>query len=321
MGLLKYIKNHIWHDRNTRSSLDQAQHKLNRIQSVLDEMVSQNRMDYLRDKTLNSHESGISDEKCCESELVVSLTTFGKRIYDVYLAIESIMQGSIKPNRIILWLSEEEFKGKPLPRTLELQRKRGLQVEYCEDIRSYKKLIPTLKLYPDSCIVTIDDDVMCEFDVVERLLNSHLNHPNAVCACRMHEVKLDENGRLKGYLDWNWDIVKCDKASSLLFPTGVGGVLYPPHCLPDEVLNEKVFMSICPYADDVWLYAMELMHGTPAVKTYTGKKYYFVDIPSYAINSLSAQNTNAANCRNDVQIKAVFDKYQLYSKLTDASER
>ena len=317
MGLLKYIKNHIWHDRNTRSALDQVQHKLNRIQSVLDEMVSQNRMDYLRDKTLNSHEPGVSEEKCCESELVVSLTTFGKRIYDVYLAIESIMQGSVKPNRIVLWLSEEEFKGKTLPRTLELQKKRGLQVEYCEDIRSYTKLIPALKQYPDSCIITIDDDAMYEFDVVERLLESHLDHPEAVCACRMHRVGLDENGKLKGYLNWDWDIVQSEGASPQLFPTGVGGVLYPPHCFSDDVFHEEVFMSICPYADDVWFYAMELMHGTPAVKTYTGKKYYFVDIPSYAINSLSAENTNAVNCRNDVQIKAVFERYKLYDKLID----
>ena len=177
MGIIKYIKNQIWHDRNTKSLLDQAQRKLNRLQSVIDEMVSQNRMDYLRDKTLYSHEFGISEEKCCENELVVSLTTFGKRIYDVYLAIESIMQGTVKPNRIVLWLSEEEFKGKQLPRTLELQKKRGLQVEYCRDIRSYNKLIPTLKSYPDSCVITIDDDAMYEFDVVERLLNSHSNHP------------------------------------------------------------------------------------------------------------------------------------------------
>lgn len=317
MGIIKYIKNQIWHDRNTRSVLDQAQHKLNRLQSVMDEMVSQNRMDYLRDKTLNSHESGISEGKCCENELVVSLTTFGKRIYDVYLAIESIMQGSVKPNRIVLWLSEEEFKGKPLPRTLELQKKRGLQVEYCEDIRSYKKLIPTLKLYPDACIITIDDDAMYEFDVVERLLNSHLDHPEAVCACRMHRVKHDDNGKLKGYMNWEWDIVESGEASSLLFPTGVGGVLYPPHSFSDEVFNQEVFMSICPYADDVWFYAMELMNGTPAVKTYTGKMYYFVDIPSYAINSLSDQNVNAADCRNDVQLKAVFEKYKLYDKLID----
>lgn len=317
MGLLNYIQNQIWHDRNTRSNLDQVQHKLNRIQSVLDEMVSQNRIDYLRDKTLNSHESGISVEKSCESELVVSLTTFGRRIYDVYLAIESIMQGTVKPNRIVLWLSEEEFKGKPLPKTLEMQIKRGLQVAYCKDINSYTKLIPTLKAFPEACVITIDDDAMYEYDVVERLLNSHLNHPDAVCACRMHEVKMDENGRLKGYLDWDWDIMKCDESSPFMFPTGVGGVLYPPHCFPDEVFNEEVFMSTCPYADDVWFYAMELLQGTPRVKTYTGKKYYFVDIPSYAIDSLSDQNTNATNCRNDAQIKAVFEKYGLYDKLID----
>ena len=50
--------------------------------------------------------------------MIVTLTTFGQRLNDVYLAIESIMQGSLLPNRIILWLADD-MRGKVLPVTLQ----------------------------------------------------------------------------------------------------------------------------------------------------------------------------------------------------------
>jgi len=50
---------------------------------------------------------------------------------------------------------------------------------------------------------------------------------------------------------------------------GSGGVLYPPHCLDEEVLNREVFMDICKYADDVWFFAMALKKGTQISKVFS----------------------------------------------------
>ena len=168
-----------------RYAIREQQILLNEINRKVNEGRLQQRIDYLKDKTLNSTEKGVSDERYCEHEVIVSLTSFGKRIFDVYLAIESFMQGTIKPNKIILWLSENEFNGKMLPHTLQLQQVRGLEIKFCKDLRSYKKLIPSLKLYPDACIITIDDDVIYEYDIVERLVNAHLNDTHTICACRV----------------------------------------------------------------------------------------------------------------------------------------
>jgi len=309
MGVIRYLKNRAWYDRYTRQAIDEIN------QTISTERL-QRRIDYLREKTLNSTQSGVSNEKYCEHELIVSLTSFGKRIYDVYLAIESIMQGTIKPNRIILWLAENEFKGKMLPRTLQLQQFRGLEILFCEDMRSYNKLIPSLKHYPNACVITIDDDVMYEYDIVERLVNSYLENPNAICACRIHKLTFDKEHKLNSYMNWAREISMGERFSPYLFPTGVGGVLYPPHCLSEEVFNKDIFMEICPYADDVWFYSMALLNNTPITQVYTGKpKGYYMQLPSSLIDALSLENTNPANCRNDVQIKAVFEKYNLYDKL------
>ena len=86
---------------------------------------------------LHSKESGITSEALCDVEVIVSLTTFGNRLLEVAPAIESIMQGSMKPNRIMLWL-EEEMKGVTFPIAIRRQQERGLEVFFCKDFRSYK---------------------------------------------------------------------------------------------------------------------------------------------------------------------------------------
>lgn len=81
------------------------------------------------------------------------------------------MQQTRKANRIILWLSENE-QNKELPMALQLQQARGLEVRYCKDIRSYTKLIPTLKLCPEAIIITVDDDCLYNMDV----LTDYIDH-------------------------------------------------------------------------------------------------------------------------------------------------
>ena len=316
MGLVKYLRNVIHHDSSTRRRLDQGLRKLEELQSLVVENRLLDRIERIRERTLHSCEQGVSEKRLCETDVVVSLTSFGNRVSDVHLAIETIMQGTIKPNRIILWLSESEFSSRDIPVTLQRQVTRGLEIRFCKDIRSYTKLMYTLKEYPDSCIITIDDDVIYEYDIVERLINTHKHHPQAVCACRVHRIILGNDNKPKSYMDWDWEVESQGNENPLLFPTGVGGVLYPPHCFSDEVFNEDIYMTKCPYADDVWFYAMELLNGTPVVQVYTGMPTgYYSELPSSHYNSLRHQNTNAVCCRNDVQIKAVFDHYDLYKKL------
>jgi hypothetical protein len=268
---------------------------------------------YLRDKTINSKSNGICSEKLCRNDIVVSLTTFGNRIHNTHLAIESIMQGTVKPNKIVLWLAEDEFKNKRLPKTLLLQQERGLEIEYCKDLRSYKKLIPALSKYPDSCIITIDDDVMYEYDLIERLINTHIDNPDKICACRMHRIVLEEENKPASYLKWKYGIDD-EQVLPLNFPTGVGGILYPPKCFNQKVFNDKVFMDICPNADDIWFYAMALLNGTKSIWVKNDKpEGYYYSLP-LSKDALCLQNTVANEnniCGNDVQFSAILEKYNL----------
>ena len=269
----------------------------------------------LEQNILHNQESGITDEKYCAHDIIVSLTTYSKRIYDVHLTIESIMEQTMKANRIILWL-DYSFEKQALPKALQLLQKRGLEIKYCKDIRSYKKLIPALKKYPDDAIITIDDDVLYEFDLLEKLIMAYQEDPSYIYCNRHHLMLPDGKGKLLPYMQWKWNYTD-QNASIWNFPTGVGGVLYPPHSLDEEVLNESVFLDICKYADDVWFKAMAMKKGTLSKKVYTHdfESKDFLVIENVQDIALARINTQA-NCLNDKQITDVFNKYNLWENLT-----
>lgn len=314
MGIKRFIRNYFLHDRVTQASLDNIQRQLDHLAEISTTNTTQYWIDKLRDKTFNSQKPGVCADKHCEHEVIVSLTTFGNRINNVHLAIESIMQGSILPNRIILWLAKDEFHDLALPRSILLQQKRGLEICFCDDLKSYKKLIPTLSQHPNAIIITIDDDVMYDYDVLERLLNKHHTAPTAICSCRMHRITLDSAGMPKSYLEWDGEI-NDEKKSRLNFPTGVGSILYPPGCFSEEVFNIDAFQRLCPQADDIWFYAMALLNETPIIKVMTDNPagpYHPLPISP---DSLCHSNTNPNDCKNDIQLKNVFEYYNLYEKL------
>ena len=255
-------------------------------------------------------------------KVVVSLTTYSKRIYDVYLTIESIFQQTIKPNRVILWLDEAEFNDDNLPLVLKSQQERGLTIGYCPNIKSYKKLIPTLRQCPDDIIITIDDDTIYPQDLLERLLNAYRQAPNYIYFTRGCMMAIDKQGKPLPYRKWNRlaNNVAMDKWSAftplsngthLALPTGVGGILYPPHSLHEDVFREDLFMTLCPKADDIWFKIMAFKQGTIARLVYFEKPFSmnFLTIPDSQEMALS--RTNLKHSENDPQLQNVLEHYNI----------
>ena len=287
---------------NTEASADLA-----------DQFLYTCRTEHLNNTVLSSSVPGISDNQYCSNEIIVSLTTFGRRIYEVYLAIESVMQQTVKPNKIILWLADE-MKDSELPQVILNQQKRGLEIRFCKDTKSYKKLIPALKEFPSATIITIDDDALYPFDFIENLISAHRKNPKMILGCRIHQMELIGKNRLQEYKKWKhgYDSIE---ASHFNFPLGMGGVLYPPHCFNEEVFNENVFLDICAHADDVWFKSMALLNGVMAQKVFTHNKNGTDQIRTKFSQYTSLSEINNGMNMNDKQLKAVFDKYNLYSKL------
>ena len=210
-------------------------------------------------------EKGICNGVCNkkrDTQLIVSLTSYPGRMYDLKYTLYSLLNQSLKPDRIILWLAKEQYPNleDDIAPSLLALKNAGLEIMWCEDIKSYKKLIPSLKMFPDDIIVTADDDIYYPENWLEVLYNAYLKEPNCVHAHRAHIVKIDGD-KLAPYNSWEQKTYR-ENATYYAFPTSGGGVLYPPHMLHDNIFREDEFMSFAPKADDVWFWAMCVLNGT-----------------------------------------------------------
>ena len=247
-------------------------------------------------------------------QLIVSLTSFPQRMYDIHFCLHSLLNQLLKPDKLILWLSEEEFPNKEndLPESVLALKQRGLSIEWCKNnIKSYKKLIPALRKYPNDIIVTADDDIFYSEDWLEKLYNSYLEYPNCIHSHRAHEITFDFNNNINNYNNWKQCIVNT-KESFLNFSTGAGGILYPPHTLHDDVTNEALFMKLCPLADDIWFWAMSVLKGTKIKvpqDNIPGLKYINPARELGLNNETTLFNINGKQGQNDIQINNILKQY------------
>ena len=207
-------------------------------------------------------ENGLNTEPR-DVRVVASLTTFPERISTVKETIKTLLLQTCKPDELVLWLANEQFSSgeESLPKDLLALKEFGLSIKWCKDLRSYKKLVPSLKEYPNDIIITFDDDIYYDKNVIEMLYNSYLKHPNCISTNRASRLDF-QNGKIKKLKTSELYWTRFDDETFKNVQTGCGGVLYPPHCLSDEVTDESKFMSIMPTQDDVWFWAMAVLNKT-----------------------------------------------------------
>jgi hypothetical protein len=265
--------------------------------------------------SIESTTAGVGNDEA--HDIVISLTTFNKRINDVHLTIESLLQQSLKADRILLWISREDFTPEDVPKVLRLQEQRGLEVRFCQkDYGPYTKFYYTLQSFPDSLILTVDDDLIYPSDLVDLLYRAYLREPDYVHCHRAHKMTFTPSGQLKPYKEW--EKPTNDYSPSLhIFPTGVGGVLYYPGCFADEILDQEIFLRLAPNSDDVWLKAMTLKKGTLCKRIEDHRDWgrRFPVVEGSQKFSLKRKNKSIVS-GNDPKIQAVFDYYKLFDQLT-----
>lgn len=235
------------------------------------------------------------------SSVIVSLTSYPPRFEKLPLTLKCLLSQNMVADKIILWIAYED-KVKLTPEILSLQ-KNGLEIAFCEDLRSYKKIIPTLKEYPDSIIVTADDDLYYGSTWLEELVGCYKNNTDNVICHRLHRIYLDVNKFPLNYTQWEFESQSL-KVSPLNFPTSGGGVLYPPKILYSEVLNAQAFNNLCPDADDIWLYWMIRLNGKEARKS----NLHYTTYCWSGTQEISLYNRNETG-GNDLQISAMLEAY------------
>lgn len=260
---------------------------------------------------------------------VVSLTSYGKRLTDTApYAIATLLNQSVRPDKMVLWVANEDKEN--VPSIMEKLMEKGLEVRFCEDIKSYKKLIPAIEFFPGDYIITADDDLYYPHNWFELLLTEHRKNPKKIICHRAHGIKVDENHNPLPYNKWDFYIkpniyfadvfVSQEQRVSRhqlesSFPTGGAGVLYPPRCLRKEATNKNLFMKLAPKADDIWFWAMAVTN-----KDFFGEESPYIVIEngySEKLRHIDREQTKGENALwyynsqggNDIQLNAVIECY------------
>lgn len=254
-------------------------------------------------------EWGLNKEKR-DVKITVSLTSYPARIKTVDKTIETLLTQTVKPDRIVLWLGEDKFPGKEndLPKKLLKLRELGLTIGWVKDLRSYTKLIPALRVYPDDIIITVDDDIFYRPDLIEKLYAPFLSDPSCIYAQTVLRVECDKNGNFTPYNSWKYGHVPMAK-SFLNHLEGVGGVLYPPHSMPSETLSESAFKTLAPTVDDVWFWCMAILGNVKICDVYgLGEPPYYRNPCTNDVAALWNINHSVAT-GNDKQLAAILERY------------
>lgn len=255
-------------------------------------------------------------------QFVVSLTSYGKRLKkSAPFAIITLLDQSIKPDKIILWVAKEDKKN--VPKIMDKLTKKGLEIRFCEDIKLYNKLIPSIEAFPDSYIVTADDNIYYPQNWFEQLIIEHQKNPNKIICHKAKRINVDENHNLTPYSQWASFVQPISYFAHLfvsheknapnhqlesIFPLSKSGIMYPPKSLYYDVTKKNLFMKLAADANDFWFWAMAVIN-----REYNCDESPFIVIENNSSKDLQTVNivrkNDALNCNLDSQINCVLGQY------------
>lgn len=246
---------------NTRLSRNSNIWEVTKINSILRLLTRQIANNYLPTHYKKSRHNYHKREDSVTLPVIVSLTSFPARIQKVWITIESIIRQQSTPEKIILWLSRDQFPNEKdnLPQDLIAQQTRGLEIRFVDgDIKSHKKYYYVFREYPDKYILTIDDDLLFPTTFIKETYQYALQNPNSVIA------------HFGSVFQWNSNIEYLEKIARpvtpgetgphLFFGSG-GGTLFPPKRLAPYLDDISTIFQLCPTADDIYLNALARIAG------------------------------------------------------------
>ena len=152
-------------------------------------------------------------------DAIISMTSWKKRINTASQTIFSLLK-TCPGFKIVLTLCTEEFpnKEKDLPKDLlEIVNNDYVEILWVKDnTYTFKKMLPTMKKYPNVPIITADDGVRYYRNYAEELYQLWLKNPNKIIS----------------YNNW--------KRMGVSFGGGGSGILFPPNCFKNYTLTTNI---------------------------------------------------------------------------------
>jgi len=203
--------------------------------------------------------------------LIVSLTTWYKRVLNLPTVLDSILSNTMLPDRIMVNLSEEDFPDRILPESVTqfitgYHNLIKLNWEK-ENMKTYKKIFPVFREYPNAWVICADDDIIYPEDFVESFLICHALHPNAPISGNNY------------YHD------------GIKYQCGAASMVCAKHFEGWEQYYTPEFVEKCP-ANDIFCTQLALRNGYQYIelgRSFDDPQYRFQDNDAYSTSDGSKQ--------------------------------
>ena len=240
---------------------------------------------------------------------VVSITSFGKRLDSIGLAIFTLFKQEYKNFHIMLTISNSsvecisyELKLMLLENLVELN-----VIDDDKDLGPHTKYYYAMQKYGNLPIMTFDDDRCYAPWMVGNLVNKYesLKYKSVISNCAI-EMQRTKTGDLLPYPDWCAHRLAPGKRSFIAMAEGFAGVLYPPNCFAD-LSTQLTEMMKCKFDDDLWLKVLEIRQNIPVTQSdYVFRSKDAIDIEDAMQYNLH-ENQNAGNV-NRVNMCRLFSQ-------------
>lgn len=245
--------------------------------------------------------SGINTNHTREIPIVVSLCSNRNNFRLLQKTLYSLLNQTIKPDKIILWLDSDTEDMLTLPYEITRFIKNGVEIRFVKSYGQYTNIFYAVREFRNCIIVTAEDYIYYRKNWLKKLYLSYIANSSDIHVHMAHRVKM-LNGNILPVAKWK-NCVNEETARYDNFIIKEGGVLYPPNCFSNEVLRSDIFLKYAADFSCIWLWIMALLNNK---KIRVIKNHYRYNLRIGIFRHIFKKNKKGYF---DKQLKSLLDFY------------
>lgn len=237
-----------------------------------------------------------------KDKVIVSFTTWKKRHDCAAIMLDWFKQQTIKPDKIICWLSSDEYDGENIPQSLQkFVNEKYIEVRWIKENTYCHKRYEVFKEHKDDYVFLIDDDIYYEPNYIQLMYDAAKKHPQNIICYTGYKIEYEKDRILLNI-----------KENPSIKNTILSGLsCYPPNVFPVEYFaNVDIRDKISPKCDDSFLTALAIKNNIQIFCIYDRKQKSFRTISQY-------QNVGIWE-ENKVVTNGVMKRTQIFKNLIKA---
>ena len=205
--------------------------------------------DYIKKKYNKSYDDLFN------APIYINITTWPKRDKFLPIMLESIKNQTLKPDKIILWLSEEEYDKNNIPTHIQecLDTGKLSEIQWVKRNIFCHKRYETFKFNSNCYNLFVDDDIIYPKTYIEELYKLSKNNQDCIAVYCSSSIEYNGNKIIK-------QKVNLSPSHKNAFMGGLS--CFPPYSFPKEALNKNIdlrdqYVSKC---DESWIKPFLIKH-------------------------------------------------------------